>query len=252
LSQTVSSDFLAYSVSEVHPAGHLVVESRPVGLITVIAWVSVPAVQSKEKKEGEPQEITQLLIRWSKGDNAARDELMPLVHSELRRLAGRYLRHEPRNGTLQPTALVHDAFIRLVQQNKVSFQNRAQFYGLCATIMRNILVERARARKAAKRSGGWYRISISKADRIDTKPDLDVVAVDEALNKLATIRPRAAQIVELRFFAGLTVEETGEALRISRATVEREWSFAQAWLKRELRESSDALKPRGPGSRRES
>src|SRR5262249_3695198 len=130
------------------------------------SWVSVPAVQSKEKKEGEPQEITQLLIRWSKGDNAARDELMPLVHSELRRLAGRCLRHEPRNGALQPTALVHDAFIRLVQQNKVSFQNRAQFYGLCATIMRNILVERARARKAAKRSGGWYRISISKADRI--------------------------------------------------------------------------------------
>jgi len=209
-------------------------------------------VQSKEKEKGEPHEITQLLIRWSNGDNAALDELMPLVHSELRRLARRYLRHEPQNGTLQPTALVHDAFVRLVQQNKVSFQNRAHFYGLCATIMRNILVERARARRADKRFPGWIRISISKADRINGKPDLDFIALHEALNRFATIRPRAAQVVELRFFAGLTAEETAEALRISRATVEREWSFAKAWLGRELRETSDASKLGGRASRRES
>jgi len=200
-------------------------------------------VQSKEKEESEPQEITQLLIRWSNGDNTARDELMPLVHSELRRLAGRYLRREPRNGTLQPTALVHDAYIRLVQQNTVSFQNRAQFYGLCATIMRNLLVERARAKRAAKRSGKWIRISINKADRINAKPDLDIVALDEALSKLTTTKPRHAKIVELRFFGGLTAEDTAEALRISRATVEREWSFARAWLKRDLSEGQEERNP---------
>src|SRR5262249_21107383 len=126
---------------------------------------------------------------------------------------------------------------------KVSFQNRAQFYGLCATIMRNILVERARARRAAKRSGGWIRISISKADRINNKPDLDLIALDEALDKLTMIRPRHAQIVELRFFGGLTAEGTAEALRISRATVERDWSFARAWLKRELSERQEERNP---------
>src|SRR5262249_62300797 len=115
-----------------------------------ISWVSVLAVLSEEKRDRKSPEITQLLIRWSNGDKAARDELMQLVYDELRRLAGRYLRHESHNRTLQPTVLAHEAYIRLVQQNKVSFQNRAQFYGLCATIMRNILVERARARRAAK------------------------------------------------------------------------------------------------------
>jgi RNA polymerase sigma factor (TIGR02999 family) len=197
-------------------------------------------VLSEEKSEGKAPEITQLLVRWSNGDNAARDELIPLVYDELSRLAGRYLRHEPRECTLQPATLVRDVYLRLIKLDKVSFENRAQFYGLCATIMRNLLVDRARARKNKKRSGRWIRISINKADRINSKPDLDLMAVDEALSKLVKIRPRAAQVVELRFFGGLTVEETAESLGISRATVEREWDFAKAWLKRELREASGA------------
>ena len=206
---------------------------------------------SEERNDGEGLLITQLLIRWSGGDSAARDELVPLVYNELRRLAGRYLRREPRERTLQPTALVHNAYLRLIEQDKVSFQNRAQFYGLCATIMRNILVDRARARKNKKDSGEWIRISISKADRINTKPDLDLVAVNQSLTKLATIRPRAAKVVELRFFGGLTVEETAEVVGISRATVEREWDFAKAWLKRDLRESSPLIH-RDAGVERES
>jgi RNA polymerase sigma factor (TIGR02999 family) len=193
-----------------------------------------------KEKEHEASGITQLLIRWSNGDRGARDELVPLVYTELKRLAASYLRREPRERTLQPTALVHDAYFRLVQQDKVSFQNRAQFYGLCSAIMRNILVDRARARKNKKRSGGWIRISISNADRINRKPDLDLLAVDEALKKLAAIKPRHAQIVELRFFGGLTAEETAEVLGVSRATVQREWEFSRVWLSRTLSESSNA------------
>ena len=210
------------------------------------------AVLSEEKDDRKSPETTQLLIRWSNGDKAARDELMPLVYGELRRLAESYLRREPRERTLQPNALVHEAYLRLIEQRKVSFQNRAQFYGLCATIMRNILVDRARARKNKKRSGGWIRISISKADRINSKPDLDLVAVDEALSKLATIKSRHAQIVELRFFAGLTAEETAEVLHISRATVEREWSFARDWLSLALRESPEEHNPSVQDDRRSS
>src|SRR5262249_22076388 len=136
--------------------------------------------------------ITPLLLRGSNGDRRARDGLMTLVYGEPMPLAGRYPRPEARHRTLQPSAFGCGADRRLIEQDKVSFQNRAQFYGLCATIMRNILIDRARSRKNKKRSGGWRRISIRDADRINRKPDLDVIAVDEALNKLAAIKPRHA------------------------------------------------------------
>lgn len=189
------------------------------------------AVLSEEKTEGKAPQITELLIKWSNGDKAARDELIPLVYDELRRLAGRYLRRERQNCTLQTTVLVHDAYVLLVDQRKVSFHNRAQFFGLCAKIMRNILVDRARKKRLDPR----YRISLSKADRINGKPDVDLLVLHLALDKFEAIYPRHALVVELRFFSGLTVEQTADVLRVSRATVEREWSFAKDWLKRELR-----------------
>lgn len=178
--------------------------------------------------------ITQLLMRWSNGDKAALDELMPLVYGELRRLANRYLRRERLDHTLQPTALVHEAYLRLVDQENLTWQNRAQFFGMAATLMRNILVDRARLHKAAKRGGEQYKLSLSEADRISSRPDIDLVALDDALTRLAAIKPQHSQVVELRFFGGLTVEEVAEVLEVSRATVERQWSFARSWLRREM------------------
>ncbi len=181
-----------------------------------------------------PEGITQLLMKWSEGDISAREKLMPLVYNELRRLAGRYLRRERPNHTLQPTALVNEAYLRLIDQHQVAWQNRAQFFGLAAKLMRNILVDHARAHHAVKRGGRQYSISLSRNDQFTEQPEVDLLAVNEALERLATIDTQKSQIVELRFFGGLTIEETAEALGISHATVERDWTMARAWLRREL------------------
>ena len=182
----------------------------------------------------QDENVTQLLGKWTGGDKSALDELMPLVYTELRSLARRYLKSERSGHTLQPTALVNEVYLRLVDQQNASFQSRAQFFGLAARLMRNILVDHARKRRTAKRGGEPYRLSLSTADRIGTKQDLDIVALDDALNRLSALNPQHGQTVELRFFGGLTIEETAAAMGLSHATVERDWSFARAWLRREM------------------
>ena len=179
--------------------------------------------------------VTQLLIDWSNGDQAALDRLMPVVYDELRRLASNYLRRERAGHTLQPTALVNEAYLRLVDQRKAKWQNRAQFFGVAAQLMRRILVDHARVRQAQKRGGSdQQQISLSHADRIAEHPEIDLLALHEALNQLAVIDPQQARVVELKFFGGLTIEETAEVIGISHATVERDWTMARAWLRREL------------------
>lgn len=180
-----------------------------------------------------PESITDLLLKWSGGDATALEQLMPLVYDELRRLAGRYLRRERDNHSLQPTALVNEAYLRLVDQ-KVEWQSRAQFYGLAARIMRNILVDHARSRQAAKRGGEQFRVSFDSDRQGSTDSGVKFLAVHEALERLATFDAQKAQIVELRFFGGLSIEETAEVLGIGHATVERDWKLARAWLRREL------------------
>jgi RNA polymerase sigma factor (TIGR02999 family) len=182
-----------------------------------------------------PDGITQLLIRWHAGDRAALEKLMPLVQSELRRLAGNYLRRERQNHTLQPTALVNEAYLRLVDQNQANWQNRAQFYGIAAQLMRRILVDHARQHKAAKRGGSdQQRLSITSAQDVSDKPDLDLLALHEALEELAEVDPKQSRIVELKFFGGLSIEETAEVMQLGHATVERDWKMARAWLRRKL------------------
>lgn len=181
-----------------------------------------------------PQNVTQLLIGWSNGDKEALDRLVPLVYNELRHQAERYLRRERMGHTLQTTALIHEAYLRLVDQKNVHWQNRAQFFGIAAQLMRRILVDHARTRKRAKRGGSDIRVSFSEANLKEPAQDLDIVALDEALARLARIDEQQSRIVELRFFSGLTVEETAAVLSISTATVKRDWSMAKAWLHREI------------------
>jgi RNA polymerase sigma factor (TIGR02999 family) len=180
------------------------------------------------------QNVTQLLIGWSKGDKAALDALLPLVYEELRNQAARYLRRERVGHTLQTTALIHEAYLKLVDQKNVHWQNRAHFFGIAAQLMRRILVDHARSKKRAKRGGSDIRVSFNEANMLGQAKDLDIVALDEALERLAAIDEQQSRIVELRFFSGLTVEETAEVLSISPATVKRDWSMAKAWLHREL------------------
>ena len=178
-------------------------------------------------------DITQILLKWSEGDNAALEELMPLVHDELRCLAVRYLRHERANHTLQPTALVNEVYMRLVDQQKLEWQSRGQFFGLAARLMRNILVDYARKHQTAKRGGELHRVSLD-ANQIGIVPQIDFLALHEALESLATFDLQKAQIVELRFFGGLSIAETAKVLKIGHASVERDWTLARAWLRREL------------------
>jgi len=182
-----------------------------------------------------PDGITQLLLLWNSGDQTALEKLMPLVHSELRRLAGNYLRRERVGHILQPTALVNEAYLRLVDQRKANWQNRAQFYGIAAQLMRRILVDHARQHNAAKRGGSdQQRLSITSAEALSDKPDLDLLALHEALEELAVVDPQQSRIVELKFFGGLSIEETAEVLNLGHATVERDWKMARAWLRRKL------------------
>jgi|SRR6185295_16423526 len=178
--------------------------------------------------------ITQLLERWSNGEENARDELVPLVYGELHRLATTYLRRERREHTLQPTALVNELFLKFSEQNSMSWQNRAQFFGVAAQLMRRILVDYARAHHAEKRGGDRYCVSLRNIRAFGAEPDADLLALHDALNGLGDIDPVQARIVELRFFGGLTIKETAEVMRTSHATVEREWKMAKAYLKREL------------------
>jgi len=175
-------------------------------------------------------DVTELLQAWRAGDAGAGDRLMPLVYQELRRRAASHLRRERRDHTLQPTALVHEAYLRLVDQRRAVWQNRAQFFAVASSMMRRILVDRARARKMAKRSGQWARVTLDDAARATPPPDVDVLDLDAALTELAAFDERKSRIAELRFFAGLSLEETGEALGLSVATVERDWQAARAWL----------------------
>jgi len=177
-----------------------------------------------------PREVTQLLIRWSNGHGEALTELTPLVYDELRRLANHYLRRERPDHTLQPTALVHEAYLRLVDQTNVRWQNRAHFFGIAANLMRQILVNHALSQRAAKRGGTAVKLTLEEAVGVAKQQDLDLVALDEALSQLAELDAQQSRIVELRFFSGLTIEETAEVLRISPTTVKREWTTAKAWL----------------------
>jgi RNA polymerase sigma factor (TIGR02999 family) len=181
-----------------------------------------------------PQSVTQLLAKWSDGDKSALDELMPLVYETLRKLADSYMRRERNYHTLQPTALVNEAYIRLVDQQTANWQNRAQFFGMAAKLMRNILVDYARERRTLKRGGDPFRLSLSKADRIGNKSEIEIIALNDALNELAAVKPHHARLIELRFFGGLTIEETALTMGFSHAKVERDWAFARAWLRREL------------------
>ena len=181
-----------------------------------------------------PENITGLLLKWSGGDATALEQLMPLVYDELRRLAVRYLRRERDNHSLQPTALVNEAYLRLVDQQKVEWQSRAQFYGLAARVMRNILVDHARSRQAAKRGGEQFRVSFDGDQQGIVVPEIKFLAVHEALERLTIFDAQKAQIVELRFFGGLSIEETAEVLGIGHATVERDWKLARAWLRLQL------------------
>ncbi len=177
--------------------------------------------------------VTQLLADWSQGDREALDRLMPLVYDELRRLADSYLRRERRNHTLQPTALVHEAFVRLVGQ-ELHLENRAHFFGVAAQVMRCILVDHARAHLTAKRGGEAQRLSLEEAIDLPAPREVDLIALDDALTDLARFDPQQARIVELRYFGGLTIEEVAQVLDISPATVKREWHLARTWLHREI------------------
>ncbi len=178
--------------------------------------------------------VTQLLASWSKGDRGALERLTPLVYGELKRLAGRYLRRERPGHTLQATALVHEAFLRLVDQRNVEWQNRAHFFGVAAQLIRRILVDHARGRMAAKRGANAVKLSLEDVVETPRQRPLDLVALDDALDALAKMDPQQSRIVELRFFAGLSIEETAEVLCISPATVKRDWTAAKAWLYRDL------------------
>ncbi|HET9528145.1 MAG TPA: sigma-70 family RNA polymerase sigma factor [Pyrinomonadaceae bacterium] len=182
-----------------------------------------------------PDAITQLLIDWGEGDQAALDRLMPLVYSELRRLATNYLRRERAGHTLQPTALVNEAYLKLVGQRNAKWQNRAHFFAISAQLMRRILVDHARRHQAEKRGGSaQQRLSITSAEEFATQPAVDLLALNEALEELSKMDPQQGRIVELKFFGGLSIDETAEVLGISHSTVEREWKSARAWLRREL------------------
>jgi RNA polymerase sigma-70 factor, ECF subfamily len=179
-------------------------------------------------------EVTQLLIEWGNGNQAALEELMPLVYDELRRLAHRYMERERPGHTLQTTALVNEAYLRLIDQRNVHWHNRAHFFGISAQLMRRILVDHARRHGYAKRGGGARPISLDEAALATQERAADIVALDEALTSLAAIDERKSRVVELRYFGGLTLEETAEVLKVSPITVRRDWNMAKAWLRREI------------------
>jgi RNA polymerase sigma factor (TIGR02999 family) len=187
--------------------------------------------------------LTELLSAWGDGDQAALEQLMPAIYQELRRLAGRHMARERADHTLQATALVNEAYLRLVDQKRVRWQNRAHFWGVAAQMMRRILVDYARARGRAKRGGGAPVVSLDEAAALSAERASELVAVNDALDRLAALDERKSRVVELRFFGGLSVEETAEVLQVSPNTVMRDWRTAKAWLHRELRDPGTAIDP---------
>jgi RNA polymerase sigma factor (TIGR02999 family) len=185
-------------------------------------------------------DVTRLLADWGHGDQRALEQLTPLVYGELRRLADRYLRRERPGHTLQSTALVHEAWMKLIDQRSIQWQNRAHFFGVAAQLIRRILVDYARNRHAAKRGAHACKLSLDEAIAVPQKRDLDLVALDDALEDLARLDLQQSRIVELRFFAGLSIDETAEVLHISPATVKRDWVTAKAWLFREMSGSAES------------
>jgi RNA polymerase sigma factor (TIGR02999 family) len=188
-----------------------------------------------EKPLESQHQITERLVAWSNGDMAALDEVIRAVYAELRRMADRYLRMERLDHTLQPTALVHEAYLRLIDQTKVNWQNRAHFLGVAAQMMRRILVDHARTKYRDKRGGGAIRVSLDETVNLSKGQPDDLVALDDAMKRLATIDARKSRVVELRFFGGLSVEETAEVLGVSPQTVLRDWRLAKAWLYEEIK-----------------
>jgi RNA polymerase sigma factor (TIGR02999 family) len=181
-----------------------------------------------------PENVTEMLLDWSRGDRAALDRLMSVVYGDLRRHAARALRRERSEHTLQTTALIHEAYLRLIDQRRVDWQNRAHFFGIAARLMRQILVDHARRRDAAKRGGPERAVTLDDVVAGGSGPDLDVVALDRALDRLAALSERQARVVELRYFGGLSVEEAAEVLDVSPATVKNDWAAARAWLRGQL------------------
>jgi RNA polymerase sigma-70 factor (ECF subfamily) len=177
-----------------------------------------------------PQEITQLLMNWSQGDKAALDQLVPLVYPELRRLAKRRMDRESPAHTLQTSALINEAYLKLVDQQNVKWENRAHFFAVAAQVMRHILVDHARTRNYAKRGGGTPKLPLDEAAALTAQRGKELIALDDALRDLAVLDERKSQIIELRFFGGLSLEETAEVMKISQSTVQREWRAAKAWL----------------------
>ena len=185
-------------------------------------------------RPGASHEITRLLVDWRNGDQAALEQLVPLVHDELRRVARRHMAHERAGHTLQATALVNEAYLRLIDIRQVNWQDRAHFFAMSSRLMRRILVDFARSKGYQKRGGGAQKVSLDEALIVSDEARHDLVAIDDALNALAVVDSRKAQVVEMRFFGGLSVEETAEALKVSVDTVMRDWKLAKAWLLREL------------------
>jgi RNA polymerase sigma-70 factor (ECF subfamily) len=183
---------------------------------------------------GSAPDVTQLLANWSQGDQGALEELMPLVYGELRRLASSYLRRERSNHTLQSTALVHEAFMRLVGQQDVQWRNRAHFYAIAAQMIRRILVDYARSQNAEKRGSGAVKLALDDAMAVPLQAGIDLLGLNDALDRLAELDARQSRIVELRFFTGLSIEETAEVMHLSPASIKREWNTARAWLFREM------------------
>jgi len=188
-----------------------------------------------------PPDVTQILRNWSDGNETASEELMPLIYEELRRLARNYLRRERADHTLQPTALVHEAYLRLVDDKRVTWQDRAHFYGIAARLMRRILVDHARARNAQKRGGLEQKVPLDEATDHATAGTPDLVALDDALHEFAKSYPRKSQVVELKFFGGLEAPKIAELLQVSEKTVQRDWSFAKLWLCRALNAAPENL-----------
>ena len=184
--------------------------------------------------------VTELLLRWNKGDGAAREKLVPLIYDELRRLARQCIARQRHQNTLQSTALVHEAYLRLIGNNSVQWNDRVHFFAVAAQLMRNILVDHARMKNAKKRGGECVTLSLTPEMAISKQRELDLIALDDALKGLAALDERQCRIVELRFFAGLSIDETSQALQISPATVKREWTTARLWLLREMDRTAEA------------
>ena len=209
--------------------------------MSVLGDVIVPGdprgnLAKSTRKNGapSPEEITDLLLDWGNGDKAALDRVIPLVYQELRRVARRQMRRERPSDTLQTTALINEAYLRLVDYARVRPRDRAHFFAIAAQAMRRILIERARSRRSAKRGSGAQNVSLDEAADLSNQRAADLVSLDEALTNLAAIDPRKAEIVELKYFGGLTIEETAEVLNVSTPTVERDWQMAKIWLRREI------------------